>query len=265
MKISLDLVNWKKIPSDSIIHVAGRNIKKVLITVDVSAAELMLARSLGCDAVIAHHPIGISALRFSKVFSRHVDFMVQMGVPKREAWLAVQELKKKFDLRAHANIYNDVVDAAKMLKMPLVNIHQPCDEYMRNEILNKLNSGRTRYVSDMICSIEEIPEFRNASSRIKLVHGNVRNETGRWILVLAAGTNGGYPIAKLYYEYGISTVIYLHIDHNDAKKIHDEKLNGNLVVLGHLAGDSIGLNALADRLETFDVETLRLGLVPRLI
>jgi hypothetical protein len=66
MKISLELVNWNKIPSDSIIHVAGRNIKKALITVDVSAAELMLARSLGCDAVIAHHPIGISALKFSK-------------------------------------------------------------------------------------------------------------------------------------------------------------------------------------------------------
>lgn len=98
MKIGLDLVNWKKIPSDSNIHVPRRNIKKVLITVDVSAAELMLARSLGCDAVIAHHPIGISALSFSKVFSRHVDFMVQMGVPKREAGLAVQELKKKFDL-----------------------------------------------------------------------------------------------------------------------------------------------------------------------
>jgi hypothetical protein len=105
-----------------------------------------------------------------------------------------------------------------MLKMPLVNIHQPCDEYMRTEILNKLNSGRTRYVSDMIRSVEEIPEFRNASTKIKLVHGNVRNETGRWILVLAAGTNVGYPIAKLYYEYGISTVKYLHIDHKDAKK-----------------------------------------------
>ncbi|MGC2668402.1 MAG: hypothetical protein WA220_04390 [Candidatus Nitrosopolaris sp.] len=77
-----------------------------------------------------------------------------MGVPKREAWLAVLELKKKFELRAHANIYNDIVDAAKMLKMPLVNIHQPCAEYMRNEILNKLNSGRTRYVSDMIRSIK---------------------------------------------------------------------------------------------------------------
>lgn len=159
LKIGLDLVKWKRIPSDSSIHVPGRNIKKVLITVDVPAA--------------AHHPIGISALSFSMVFNRHVDFMVQMGVPKGEAGLAVQELKKKFDLRAHANIYDDVVGSAKMLKMPLVNIHQPCDEYVRIEILNKLNSGRTSYVSGMIRSIEEIPEFRNASTKIKLVHGNV--------------------------------------------------------------------------------------------
>ena len=94
--------------------------------------------------------------------------------------------KKKFDLRAHASIYEEVVDAARMLKMPLVNIHQPCDEYSRTAILNKLNSGKTTYISDRIRSVEEIPEFRNASTGIKLVYGSVRNETGRWILVLAA-------------------------------------------------------------------------------
>ncbi|MDQ6666954.1 MAG: hypothetical protein M3Y53_01860 [Thermoproteota archaeon] len=123
------------------------------ITIDVSAAELMLARSLGCDAGIANHPKGISALRFSKVFSRHVGFMVQISVPKREAGLAVQELKTLARIRSHANIYNDVVDTSKMLKMSLVKINQPCDEYMRTEILNKLNSGRTRYVSDRIRSV----------------------------------------------------------------------------------------------------------------
>ena len=60
-------------------------------------------------------------------------------------------------------------------------------------------------------------------------------------------------------------MIYLHLDHNDAKKIHDDKLKGNLIVLGHLAGDSMGLNALADRLEGLGVETVKLGLVPRFL
>ena len=39
MKIGLDLVNWKRVLSDSTIHLAGRSIKKVSITVDVSASD----------------------------------------------------------------------------------------------------------------------------------------------------------------------------------------------------------------------------------
>jgi hypothetical protein len=83
MKVGLELAGWKKMPADSAVHVKGRNIKKVLIAIDVGTAELMLARQLGCDAVIAHHPIGTASVNFYKVFDRHVDFMVEHGVPKR--------------------------------------------------------------------------------------------------------------------------------------------------------------------------------------
>jgi hypothetical protein len=79
---------------------------------------------------------------------------------------------------------------------------------------------------------------------------------------VAAGTNGGYPIAKLYFQHGIDTVIYLHIDYGDILKLQEEQLRGNLVIMGHLAGDSIGLNALADKLEEQGIETVRLGIIP---
>jgi hypothetical protein len=42
----------------------------------------------------------------------------------------------------------------------------------------------------------------------------------------------------------------------------EDKLDGNLLVMGHLAGDSIGLNGLADRLEKMGVETIRVGILP---
>ncbi|HEY3094838.1 MAG TPA: Nif3-like dinuclear metal center hexameric protein [Nitrososphaera sp.] len=58
MQVGLELAGWKKVLADSAVHVKGRNIKKVLIAIDVGTAELMLARHLGCDAVIAHHPVG---------------------------------------------------------------------------------------------------------------------------------------------------------------------------------------------------------------
>jgi hypothetical protein len=55
MKVGLELAGWKKMPADSAVHIKGKNIRKVLIGIDIGTAELMLAKQLECDAVIAHH------------------------------------------------------------------------------------------------------------------------------------------------------------------------------------------------------------------
>ncbi|HEV3433095.1 MAG TPA: hypothetical protein VG098_03800 [Nitrososphaera sp.] len=262
MKVGLELAGWKKMPADSAVHVKGKNIRKVLIGIDIGTAELMLAKQLECDAVIAHHPIGTAAVNFYRVFDRHVDYMVEHGVPKKIARTAVEKLKERIETRNHADIYSDVVGAAKALGMPLVNIHQPCDEYMRQVILRAIKAGRTEYVSDIVKSISKIPEFRNAATRVKVRFGNQNNKAGHWSLVVAAGTNGGFSIAKAYFQHGVSTVIYLHIDYGELIRMREEKLKGNLVVMGHLGGDSIGLNGLADRLENLGVKTVRIGILP---
>ena len=263
MKIGLDLVNWNKLPSDSAIHLKGNNIRKVLITVDVSIAELIFANKINCDAVVAHHPIGVSYLKFHQVFSRHVDYMIQNGIAKDAAKRVVKELKRRVEIRSHASIYKQIVDTAKILEMPLVNIHQPCDEYMRRVIQEKIRNCKSNHkVSHLLNFIKEIPEFRNALNQPLVVLGSANNNVGRVALVVAAGTNGGFPVAKLYYQNNISTVIYLHIDPADAAKLNAEKIEGNLVILGHLAGDSIGLNALAAGLGEKGVETVKIGIVP---
>lgn len=262
MKVGLELAGWKKIPADSAVHVKGDNIKKIMISVDVGIAELLLAKSLECDAVIAHHPIGIARINFYRVFGRHVDYLVEHGVPRTIAKKAVKPLTKRVETRTHADIYDDVVGAARIMKMPLVNIHQPCDEYMRQVILKKIEAGKTERVSDIVKSVSEIPEFRYAATKVRVRYGSEMARAGHWALVIAAGTNGGYSIARAYFQHGVDTIIYLHVDPGDLAKMQEEKLNGNLVVLGHLAGDSIGLNGLADKLEDLGVEIVRVGLLP---
>jgi putative NIF3 family GTP cyclohydrolase 1 type 2 len=262
MKVGLELAGWKKMPADSGVHVKGKNINKVLVGIDIGTAELMLAKQLECDAVIAHHPIGATAVNFYKVFDRHIDYMVGHGVPKKIAREAVEKLKERIETRNHANIYSNVVGAAKALAMPLVNIHQPCDEYMRQVILHAIKAGGTDYVSDIVKSISKIPEFRHAATQVQVRFGNQNNRAGHWALVVAAGTNGGFNIAKAYFQHGVSTVIYLHIDYGELMKMREEKLEGNLVVMGHLAGDSIGLNGLAEHLENLGIETVRVGILP---
>lgn len=262
MKVGLELAGWKKMPADSAVHIKGKNISKVLIGIDIGTAELMLAKQLECDAVIAHHPIGTAAVNFYKVFDRHIDYMVEHGIPKKIARVAVEKLKERIETRNHAEIYSEVIGAAKALNMPLVNIHQPCDEYMRQVILRAIKAGKTEYVFDIVKSISKIPEFRHAATKVRVRFGNQNNKAGHWSLVVAAGTNGGFNIAKAYFQYGVSTVIYLHIDYGELVKMREEKLEGNLVVMGHLGGDSIGLNGLAERLENLGVETVMIGILP---
>ena len=80
-------------PRDSAIYVEGTDLKKVMFGIDIGAAELLLAQQLGCDGVIAHHPAGGSAtLNFPEVLTRHVELMVEHGVPTPAARDAIQSM-----------------------------------------------------------------------------------------------------------------------------------------------------------------------------
>jgi len=261
MKIGLDLAGWKKIPYDSAIHLTGNNIKKVFVCIDVSTSDISLAKKIGCDCVLTHHPIGKSLLTFHKVFDRQVEYMMEKGIKKKIAFSLVKDLKNKASLKSHSLIYNDVISTAQILKMPLLNIHQPLDEYMRNVILFKLSRSKLRSVSDLVEAIEKIPEFKKALTRVIVCNGKSNNELGEWVLVIAAGSNGGYDIARTYYENNISTVIYLHIDYNELLKVKKDKRCKNLVILGHLAGDSIGMNKICKELEKREIVVVKRGLI----
>ena len=256
LQIALDMVNWNSLPADTGVHVDGKNIKKLMLTIDVTTADLMLAKNLGCDAVITHHPIGKTAISFYKLIDRHIDYMKENGIPENTAKRSILELKRRIELRNHTQIYSSVVDSAKILDMPLVNIHQPCDEYARRVISDTIQNSNPHLVSELVAGLEDIAEFKKAETKIQVVYGKPNSQVGKWVAVVAAGTNGGFQVAKSYFENGISTVLYFHIDYNDLVKLRESAIQGNLIILGHLAGDSIGLNALAKKLEDKGVQVV---------
>jgi putative NIF3 family GTP cyclohydrolase 1 type 2 len=261
MQIALDLAKMDRLPEDSAIHVHGKDISKVLMCIDVEQATISLARELGCDAIIAHHPIGKAYINFYKVLDRHIEFMLNAGIDRSIAEEALKELKERVELRAHTSIYSHVVAYAEKVKMPLINIHLPCDELMRQAILARLNSSKIDKVKDIALSVEQIDEFKHAYTRVRVVHGSEDAKVNRYMLVVAAGTNGGYSIAKAYFENGYDTVIYLHVSPEDLARIKASNLRGNLVILGHLAGDSLGMNRLADELMKKGLEVVKLGII----
>src|SRR2546427_12452610 len=107
MRTSLKLANFKSVPADSEVHVKGRRIRKVLVAIDVGVAELLLARNLGCDAVVAHHPAGGKARSDGyKVFLRHIDQLKEAGVPADIARQAVQPKLPALERQHHPYHYD---------------------------------------------------------------------------------------------------------------------------------------------------------------
>ena len=75
-----------------------------------------------------------------------------------------------------------------------------------------------------------------------------------------AGTNGGYEIAKTYFKCGIGTVVYIHVSPLDLAKLKTEK-GGNLIVTGHIASDSVGINPLIRRLRREGIKVTTIGII----
>jgi putative NIF3 family GTP cyclohydrolase 1 type 2 len=257
MRTSLKLAGFKSIPADSEIHVKGRKIRKALVAIDVGVAELLLARDLGCDAVIAHHPAGGRArIEGYKVFLCHIEQLREAGVPEAIAREAVRAKLRVLELQHHPDNYDQTPSAAKRLRMPLVSIHSPCDEIGRKMIQNALKGlGADSTVKDVVSTIARFPEYRKAVSKIEVRLGSSKGKAGKIVISHAAYTNGGYEIAKTYFQNGVGTLSYIHIAESDLTKLSNEP-SGNLIVLGHIASDWLGINALLSELEKKGIETI---------
>ncbi|MDH5792974.1 MAG: Nif3-like dinuclear metal center hexameric protein [Candidatus Bathyarchaeota archaeon] len=264
MELSLKLAGLKEVPQDSATYVSGDNIRKVLFGIDAGVSELLLAKQLGCDAVIAHHPVGgTAAINFHQVFKRHIQQMVLAGVPLEEAEKVVAKKLEQLEVEAHTRNYAQAVDVAKLLKMPYMNIHTPLDEVGRRIMSERINKRirKNSTVQDVVSALKGLSEFKNAITEIKIRLGKTENPTGKVVVSHGAGTNGGYEIAKTYFKHGVGTLIYIHISAGDLEKLQADDA-GNLIVTGHIASDSVGINPLIKELKKRNISVTSIGVIP---
>lgn len=264
MSLALELAGMHHIPADSAVYVEGAELQRVLFGIDIGAAELMLAKHLRCDAVIAHHPAGGSAmLNFPEVLTRQVELMVEHGVAATAARDAIQPLLTRSLLRAQSQNFDHVPSVARLLRMPFLNIHLPLDELGRQIMAQTVETHLATFkqeptVQDAIDALLTLPEFANASTRIMVPVGAVDRPLGKLAIVHGAGTNGGAAVARAYFNSGVDTVLYIHVAPEEAERLRAES-RGNLIVSGHIASDLVGINRFVNALQTRGVEVIRMS------
>jgi hypothetical protein len=243
MQIALDLVGFDLIPSDSAVYVPGEGIQRVLFGLDIGTAELLMARQLGYDAVIAHHPAGMSHQAW-RVFERHVDLMVAVGVPEAAARAAVAPKLGVLRLGGQGSNYEQVPMAARRLGLPFLNIHCPLDELGRqvmqqtaNDLL-ALNPAAT--LADAAEALAALPAAQRAETEVTVCLGDPAAPSGKVAVAHGALTNGGTEVARAYYEHGVDTVVYIHVAPADVQQLRADG-RGQLIVTGHVVGDACGI------------------------
>ena len=263
MDVALEMTGLTEIPEDSGIIVEGENIKKLAIGVDMELAEMLLAKELGADLVITHHPKGGNpALNLHKVMKAQIDRMVLAGVPINKAQKVLSEKIGQVERALHVSNYDRAVSAATLLKMPFMGVHTPTDILAENKVQghldNALKDNAKATLDDVIKALEELPEYQKTLAKPVIRVGGKDDFAGKVFVTMAGGTGGGANVAKAYFEAGIGTLVCMHIPEDVIKAVKEQNI-GNVIVAGHMASDSVGINEFIAALEEKGMEVIRMS------
>jgi len=152
--------------------------------------------------------------------------------------------------------HNRAVDMTRHLNLPFMCIHTPCDNLVAKFVDEKLKKDNPEIVGEIIKSLKEIPEYKEAVSigaGPQIFVGSEENRTGKIVLTeLTGGTEGTPEIYEKLAQAGAGTVIGMHISEKHREEA--EKANINVVIAGHMSSDSLGINLFLDELEKQGIE-----------
>ena len=240
-------------------------VKRILTGIDIGGSELLLASQLGergkkIDLVLAHHPIGKSLADLHVVMNMQIDIFEKAGVPIHIAEKIMEERIAEVSRSVHPSNHYKLVDMAKLLKLNLMNTHTITDNLV-NDFLQKFFAKRKpETIGEMMDMLLDIPEFAEAKKRGAgpyIFAGNKKHKVGKWIVEMTGGTSPSDKVYKELSNYGISTVIGMHM-RDGARKVANEYFM-NVLIAGHMAADSLGMNLFLDELEKKGIEILPIG------
>lgn len=258
---ALDLVDMDELPPDSAIYLPGDNISNILYGIDIGAAELLYAKENDFDCVIAHHPLG--CVEAWRVFHWHIPQLESKGVPSEEAQEIVQQKASSLKFGFQARNYDAIPSFARQLGMPFLNIHSPSDELGRSLIQGAIEDLQEEKEDAKLKAVgpyleRRFREFEKAHTKVEIAKGEANDRLGKFIFSHGALTNGGFELAEAYYRYGVDTVIYIHVSPADLNRISDLE-KGHLIITGHIASDSVGINPFLDRLSAKNCKITPIG------
>jgi putative NIF3 family GTP cyclohydrolase 1 type 2 len=238
------------------------DVKRLLVGVDIEVGEVMLADRLSdkgkpIDLIMAHHPEGKAFAELHEVMHLQEDILAHFGVPINvaEGIMAsrISEVKRGLMPINH----NRAVDAAKLLGIPMICTHTVADNQVTTYLQEIFDRENPRTLGDIVKRLKEIPEYAEAAKHgagPDIVLGSKELRAGKVMVDMTGGTGGSEKAYANLSQAGVGTIVGMHI--SDKHRKEAEKSHVNVVIAGHIASDSIGMNMLLDGIEKRGVEII---------
>lgn len=239
-----------------------QEVKSMLVGIDIEVGEVLLADRLKeqgkpVDLILAHHPEGKALADLHYVMHLQEDILARFGVPINvaEALMSsrISEVKRGLMPVNH----NRAIDAAKLLGMSMACSHTVADNQVTAYLQELFEREKPRTVGDIIKLLKDIPEYAEAtkySAGPDVVLGNKDNRAGKVLVDMTGGTSGSEKSYAKMSQAGVGTIVGMHM--SDKHREEAEKSHLNVVIAGHIASDSLGMNMLLDGIESRGVEII---------
>lgn len=230
----------------------NEEVKRIIVGIDMEIGELLLADRLKekgerIDAVVAHHPEGKGYAKLADVMAMQADIFYRFGVPINVAEKLTGERMKEVERRVMPVNHYRAVDAARLLRIPFMNIHTPSDNFATSYLQELFDREKPVRLKDVIALLLEIPEYRKSAElgvSPSIIAGTRESRVGRVFVDMTGGTEGSKALIEKVAQAGVGTIVAMHMSEEHRKEVEKNKLN--LVIAGHISSDSLGLNLLFD-------------------
>jgi len=143
-KASFDKNSLENPYSDTqILHISkDKEIKKVLVGIDIEPAEVLLAKEIGnIDLIISHHPLGKALANLHEVMELQCDVLNQYGLPINIAENLMKEKISEVARGVNKVNHQRTIDAARLLGFNLMSLHTACDnlaaKFLKDKVKNE--------------------------------------------------------------------------------------------------------------------------------
>ena len=231
-------------------------VENVIMGIDMEVGELVLTDRLRekgqpIDLVWTHHPQGAGLANLSGVMAMQADILSGFGVPINIAEGLLEPRIKEIERRVMPVNHMRSVDAARLLNIPMICTHTPADNCVAGHLQDLFDQKKPETVDDVICVLREIPEYAEAElagSGLKVVAGSEKRRSGRVFVDMTGGTSGSEKtFERLANTSDIGTMVVMHIPEKHLEEANKHHIN--VVIAGHMASDTLGMNLLLDAAE----------------